>query len=476
MRHPGAAVCTILLILAAIPSLPGQAVLDVGSERQLFLDDFWFDSRQGIRLIRHPPQPREVSLDCVEPWEGKELHYSSVVRDRGLYRMWYRVAEKEPPYPVWTCYAESRDGIIWTRRNLGVHSRKGSTRNNIIGDPKDFTNVSVIVDPNQQPGSSARYKMISRVRGISGFVSRDGIRWQAVRTNPLLPPAKGPFDSHNTLLWDDERRRFVIYLRGVDSSVEGPFKGGRRAIRRAESTDFLHWSEPELVVAADERDPKDLHFYTNAAVKYFRAARAFLMFPMVLYPDRRENEVAPHPGLSDIVFASSRDGIQWDRLFRKPFLSPDLDPENWVDRNPIMGHGVVPTGPGEISMYYSELLRSERTRIRRCTLRTDGFVSVQGPDSGFGEFTTRPIRFQGRGLELNYATSGGGSLLVELQDQEGEPLEGLSLEDCSPLVGDKIDGIATWGRGKDLSRHAGKTVRLRVRIRDAHLYAFRFVP
>ena len=476
MRHPGAAVCTILLILAAIPSLPGQAVVDVGSERQLFLDDFWFDSRQGIRLTRHPPQPREVSLSCVEPWEGKELHYSSVVRDRGLYRMWYRVAEKEPPYPVWTCYAESRDGITWTRRNLGVYSRKGSTRNNIIGDPKDFTNVSVIVDPNQQPGSSARYKMISRVGGISGFVSRDGIHWQPVRTNPLLPPGKGPFDSHNTLLWDDERRRFVIYLRGVDSSVEGSFKGGRRAIRRTESTDFLHWSEPELVVAADERDPKDLHFYTNAAVKYFRAARAFLMFPMVLYPDRRENEDAPLPGLADIVFASSRDGIRWDRLFRKPFLSPDLDPENWVDRNPIMGHGVVPTGPGEISMYYSDLLRSERTRIRRCTLRTDGFVSVQGPDSGFGEFTTRPIRFQGRGLELNYATSGGGSLLVELQDQDGDPLEGLSLEDCAPLVGNKIAGIARWRGGIDLSRHAGKTVRLRVRIRDAHLYAFRFVP
>ena len=476
MRDPGAAVCAILLILAAIPSLPGQAVLDVGSERQLFLDDFWFDSRQGIRLTRHSPQPREVSLTCVEPWEGKELHYSSVVRDRGLYRMWYRVAEKEPPFPVWTCYAESRDGITWTRRNLGAYSRKGSTRNNIIGDPKDFTNVSVIVDPNQQPGSSARYKMISRVGGISGFISMDGIRWQPVRTNPLLPPGKGPFDSHNTLLWDDERRRFVIYLRGVDPSVEGSFKGGRRAIRRTESTDFLHWSEPELVVAADERDPKDLHFYTNAAVKYFRAARAFLMFPMVLYPDHRENEDAPHPGLSDVVFASSRDGIRWDRLFRKPFLSPDLDPENWVDRNPIMGHGVVPTGPGEISMYYSDLLRSERTRIRRCTLRTDGFVSVQGPYSGFGEFTTRTIRFQGRGLELNYATSGGGSLLVELQDQDGDRLEGLGLEDCAPLVGDKIAGIAKWRGVEDLSRHAGKTVRLRVRIRDAHLYAFRFVP
>ena len=37
-------------------------------------------------------------------------------------------------------------------------------------------------------------------------------------------------------------------------------------------------------------------------------------------------------------------------------------------------------------------------------------------------------------------TSGGGSLQVELQDEDGDPLEGLSLEDCPPLVGDKIDG------------------------------------
>ena len=262
----------------------------------------------------------------------------------------------------------------------------------------------------------------------------------------------------------------------MDESVEGPFHGGRRAIRRTESIDFLHWSEPELVLAPDDRDPVDLHFYTNAAVKYFRAARAFLMFPMVFYPGRRHRDDAPHDGLADIQFASSRDGIHWDRLFRKPVLSPDLDLDNWVDRNPIFGHGVVPTGSSEISMYYSDLLRSERTRIRRCTLRTDGFVSVQGPYSGYGEFTTRPIRFRGRRLELNYSTSGGGSLRVELQDEEGNPLEGLSLEDCPPLAGDKIDGTVTWKGGADVSRHAGRPVRLRIRIRDAHLYAFRFGP
>ena len=65
---------------------------------------------------------------------------------------------------------------------------------------------------------------------------------------------------------------------------------------------------------------------------------------------------------------------------------------------------------------------------------------------------------------------------MELQDEDGDPLEGLSLEDCPPLVGDKIDGTVKWKGGTDLSRHSGKPVRLRVRIRDANLYAFRFGP
>ena len=46
-------------------------------------------------------------------------------------------------------------------------------------------NASVIVDPTQKPGSPARYKMISRVGGISGYVSADGKRWRPADANRL---------------------------------------------------------------------------------------------------------------------------------------------------------------------------------------------------------------------------------------------------------------------------------------------------
>ena len=412
------------------------------------------------------------------------LHYSSVVYDQGRYRMWYRVDEGDPRVDAptdrtWTCYAESRDGIAWEKPDLGLVSHGGSTRNNIVLEHENYWNASILVDPSQPAGAAERYKMIQlyynredKREQIHGFVSPDGFRWRPVDSNPFL--SDGPFDSHNTLLWDDARRRYVIYMRGVDRSTTGPFFGGRRAIRRSESADFRRWSPTEFVVTADRDDPPDLHIYTNAAVKYGRAD-AWFMFPMMLHP-ARAYPGAPYPELSDVQFAWSRDGVHWRRPDRRPYLRAGLDGRNWVDRNPIVGQGLVQTGPNELSLYYSELFRSPESRIRRAVLRTDGFVSLDGPYDGWGDVTSHPLRFSGRRLELNYRTTGGGALQVELQDEGGSPLPGFALSDCPDIFGDKVAGIARWKGGDDLSALSGKLVRLRIRLRDAGLFAFRFAP
>jgi hypothetical protein len=127
-----------------------------------------------------------------------------------------------------------------------------------------------------------------------------------------------------------------------------------------------------------------------------------------------------------------------------------------------------------LSLYYSELFRSPQSRLRRATLRTDGLVSVEGPYTGGGEFTTHPLTFTGSRLEFNYSTSGGGSIFVELRDEAGEPVPGFSLEDCAELFGDRVAGLVRWRKGNDLGALAGRPIRLRVRLRDAHLYAFCF--
>jgi hypothetical protein len=443
----------------------------------------WFDSQGNVRLEMHPPVVRDVALNADQPWENGGINLPNVVRDGNRYRMWYRSDAGDPnnDSAAFSCYAESDDGIHWTKPDLGIVEFQGSKHNNIYYPTESFQaiNPSVMLDESADP--SERYKMIIQFRGseraIYGYTSPDGIAWQQVSTNPIL--TEGPFDSHNILVRDDERQRYIMYMRGLSTAVPGSFRGGHRAVRRSESEDFLNWTRPELVIESDDDDPPGLHFYTNACVKYGRAARAYLIFPMIYYPERinRINPSAPHSGLSDIQFMASRDGITWERRFREPFVRPGPDPRNWVDRNPIMGAGVLETAPAEISMYYSELLREGdgKGQFRRCTLRTDGFVSVEGPYKGWGEFTTPPITFPGDRLELNYSTAGGGSIFVEMQNEDGTPIDGLSLDDCNEVFGDTIGGVVSWNGDAGLSAHAGKPVRLRVRLRDASLYAFRFV-
>jgi hypothetical protein len=47
--------------------------------------------------------------------------------------------------------------------------------------------------------------------------------------------------------------------------------------------------------------------------------------------------------------------------------------------------------------------------------------------------------------------------------------------DCREMQGDMISGKVEWSGG-DLAQLRGRPVRLRVRMRDAELYAFRFAP
>ena len=94
-----------------------------------------------------------------------------------------------------------------------------------------------------------------------------------------------------------------------------------------------------------------------------------------------------------------------------------------------------------------------------------------------GEIVTKPLTFEGGDLALNFATSGAGSVQVELQEADGTPIAGYALGDCPEIFGDHLRFIVRWSeRGGDLRELAGRPVRLRFVLRDADLYSFQFVP
>jgi hypothetical protein len=238
------------------------------------------------------------------------------------------------------------------------------------------------------------------------------------------------------------------------------------------SEDFIHWTDPQWV---DYGGAPREHLYTNATIPYFRAPHIFLAFPKRFVPERHAIKEHPDPGVSDGVFMTSRDGVHWDRRFMEAFIRPGLNRNNWTQRSNMTAWGVVPTGPGEISIYHSEHYYHPTNRLRRSTLRTDGFVSVQVTYAG-GEFVTRPLTFQGRELVLNYATSAVGSVRVEIQDAAGQPLPGHSLADGPEIYGDELERAVSWASGSDVSALAGQPIRLRFVMKDADLYSLRFRP
>ena len=184
------------------------------------------------------------------------------------------------------------------------------------------------------------------------------------------------------------------------------------------------------------------------------------------------------PGVCDGVLMSSRDGMHWNR-WDEAFLRPGQNIHRWWQRNNYTAWGLLetpsnlPDNRPELSLYATENYYTGPCKLRRFTLRVDGFVSLNAPYSG-GEAVTRPITYGGEKLVVNMATSAVGSLRCEIQDADGQPIEGYTLADCPEIYGDELERVVAWKSGEDVSALAGKPVRLRFELKDADLYSIRF--
>ena len=449
--------------------------LQIGSARQLFVDDLLVDHLKGVRLHLHEPQPRERVLSFEQPWEGDTSWCPVILYDEGLYRMWYRAQKGDRPARVFTAYAESRDGIGWERPDLGLFVFDGTKNNNICIDNDDMKNVAVFLDQHPDAPAEKRYKAVGRwTRGqpsrIFGMVSADGIHWRMAQQEPLISaPTEDPhFDSPLSAFWDARLQRYAIYVRGW--FPDGPERR-IRAIRMTTSPDFVHW-EPWSYIRIERHQPWPFHLYTNAAQPYYRAPY-YLMFPKRYIPERKFLAEWSHDGLSDVLFLASRDGAQFFWPGPQAFLRPGPDLQNWHVRSIFFAPHVLPAGGSEMAFYSVQNYRTTAIHLCRFTLRVDGFVSARADAAG-GTLLTKPLVFAGARLQLNYATSAAGSLQVEILDADEQPIPGFSTAACGEIFGDELERIVEWRENPDLEALTGRPVRLRFLLREADLYSFKF--
>ena len=488
-------------LVLALPVLThADEPINIGSRRELFVDLALADHVAGAAAIKlHEPVRREIALKFDQPWEGNASGYTTVFQDGDIFRMYYRghryIVDGSPLAQAQAevvCYAESTDGLAWTKPKLGLFPWNSSTENNIIWMGSAEThNFAPFKDGNPDCPPEERYKAIGGTvtsNGLWTFKSADGIHWTRKSEAPVV--SKGAFDSHNTCFWDAERNRYVMYVRYFS---EDDFKG-LRSIGVSYSTDFTTWTEP---VGLEYPGSPPQQMYTNQVLPYFRAPHILMGFP-TRYVARPLN---PHVAsldpvelrtrlikadercgtdLTDGVFMSSRDGQsfkRWDEAFLRP--GPQAE-GHWIYGDNYQAYGLwetaseVPGAPKEISMLFNEHAWVDETHAeRRYTIRLDGFTSLNAPLAG-GAFVSKPLIFSGRQLSVNYATSAAGNLRVEIQDEKGSAIPGFSLEDCLEHYGDSVAQVIAWKGGNDVSALAGTPVRLRFVLADGDLYSFQF--
>ena len=518
----------------AIGAKSPPTVHDIGSRRELFVDAALVDRLLGKAELRlHHPVPREVVLVHDAAWEGNASAYHSIFKDGDLYRMYYRAwrlthtATQLIPSKECLCYAESDDGIHWRKPDLGLHEFQGSKANNIVLSPEWAERHKVAIggpaifrDENPAAAPDARYKTFITSRsplGMRPFKSPDGVRWSPMSDGPTI--TEGAFDSQNLVFWDSLRSEYRAYWRIFTKGTtnEKTWKPeGVRAIRTATSKDLLRWENQADLTYVDSPEEQ---LYENGIAPYHRAPHLLIGFP-VRYVDRglRRKTVSADDGsdklgpediqrwsaslralpgfehramraklserygsaLTEGLMMVSRDGASFKR-WNEAFLRPGIERTGtWNYGHNLIGWQMVETksefegAPNELSFYATEgYSTSSGTSLRRHTLRLDGFVSAQAPMSG-GELITKPMKFSGKTLSLNFATSAAGSLQVELQDEYGKPLPGHALNDCEELFGDTIDRGVTWNTNPNLSSIVGQTIRIRFVLRDADLFSFQF--
>ena len=129
-----------------------MALIEIGSTKQLFIDDYLIESLTDTKQVLNPAQKVDDNpvLRPERPWEGTVLRVGGALsrgvffdREEGIFKMFYdtidarpRVVDGRVEEPDWSighsCLAVSEDGINWDRPDLGMVEYDGSTKNNIV--------------------------------------------------------------------------------------------------------------------------------------------------------------------------------------------------------------------------------------------------------------------------------------------------------------------------------------------------------
>jgi hypothetical protein len=513
-------------------SLAATAPAGEPAERTLLaIDEVAWPMRKNVCLklgkpaVRREPVLTPSPIDSNAPDNMGAHFYGTVLHDEGRFRMWYYACHRGmnpdwPPRkkqqvakkPDWLigvkdgydfvggplCYAESEDGIVWTKPALGQVPFKGSSANNAIDLPHTIVSGAAVIKDEADPDPARRYKMVYQffldqsepgmpeygsAPSIACAVSPDGLKWTVTAI-----PYRGQFVEHCSFM--RHNGQYIVHSQAFPDwsgqRTEGDAGGGRTGVARA-TYDFDRWPDlwqwafalPEPADPAQRgmNKPYDQVHLGVAATSYGNVCvGVYGLWHNQSFGD----DFIKISG--DLGLVVSNDGIR----FREPgatpgqaFIHRDDSPVTPVPGrsfNTILcqGNGILNVGD-ETRIYHGrwrnsgqkaeDIVEHYSAEVALATLPRDRWGGLGlNANAKSGTLCSAPFTLPAGGGTLRLNADGVAGMTVDLLDEQLRPIEGFG---GGQAVG--ADGLDCPLRWKDrvLADLAGRTVRVRVNLGQA---------
>ena len=478
----------IVLILGQVNSLQAaEPKQPQPGQRHLFFDDLEIEKKQNLKRVVNQPtkHPDNPVLRREHPWEEFRIQvYGTMIfdPDEKIFKSWYMnipktakqkitvAGQRRPGHATLLSYATSKDGVKWHKPILDLIDFEGSKKNNMIApelyNPEGF---SVLHEPHD-PNPKRRYKAFYWDHGMGPLImhkgeeiygsgpkdgmhvafSPDGVHWKSYENNPVM---KLGSDTGQVVLYDEEIKRYVAY---------GRFGAGGRKVARSESTDFIHWSKPRLVLKPDKKDGPKTQFYGITINRY---AGQYVGVLWMFWIE------AGNVGRIDFQLCHSRDGKTWIRDPERNVFLPNGPPGSWdafdmraACHSVILDDRILFYYAGSAAPHGKGAEMNLGMDIGLATLRRDGWVSLNAGEKP-GILTTKPFPLPKEKLHLN-VDADGGQVQIALIDSTGK-----IAAQSKTITGDQLDVPVLFPKTK---LQPGTSVQLKITAEKAKLYSYWF--
>jgi len=468
----------------------------------LAIDDNALRDREGLTLTLTKPNVRQEPVLTPEsgnlsaPDSMAAHFYGTVLHDAGKFRMWYYAVSYKKGAPGDlaqgpVCYAESADGLHWTKPNLGQVEINGSTANNALKLPDEVTQCAAVIIDEDDPDPARRYKML--YVALSGTwlfrpaTSADGINWT---TAPEFP-TETFLEMGCFFKFGD---RYIAHGQGIGQR-EGVEEG--RQGYASTSTDFAVWDkqyldafrvpEPEDVTKRGlVGDYPQVHLGVGASSFGNVAVGLWGIWHNPSEENRRKTGWYGAGLITcDLGLVVSNDGV----VFREPvpgavYIAGDESPATPVPgvQDPTIlcqANGILNVGETTY-IYHGRWRNATETKdnyyaeVGLATLPKDRWGALHLADGAeAGAVWSAPITLPDGGATITLNTNRADNITVELANANGELLPEYSGNKQGDIQVAKANVSTVNWADKPLKNLGGQTIRIKLGLKgeDTRLYA-----